>query len=213
MFSSGWRGSSTERTALSGIKSSWEHRVKEVWWKESAPRVMDVLANEVEAAVRALPPDSCQHPASWTGTTRLFETLVLQVLGEREPSLDDVRQGIALSLRSLRGEPVAVSVRADLVGIAVLTSPVEFEEAGRRIRLRAPERADMEEEQPIEWVELAQIRHQLRSSAILEIDIKQPMLPVVSENSTVLLQYCGSSALVRSHTPLPVQLRVASQRS
>jgi hypothetical protein len=147
-----------------------EYSIKEVWWGEPLESATQRLAETQAAALQALPSDLRSQSGAWLAVTRLFEEVAARALEEKPFTPAEVRERIELLDRSLRRAPVKVSIRADLIGVAVLTDPIELEVDGRHIVLRAVQQDDIEEEFPLDWLLLASLRLRNRTSAILRIE-------------------------------------------
>lgn len=144
---------------------------KDCWTDELLNRAVAGMRPPFEAAVASL---SGLHSDPFTvrqAAAHIFGRLMLDEL-EGKGFPDDERERCAEQLfRSLRGQPVRAWVNADLVGVAVLCPPLDFDSPnGVRVSLRAVEPEELGGDISLDRAEVAERRVKAHPSAFLRLE-------------------------------------------
>lgn len=145
---------------------------KQVWWGGPIEALIAKMDGEIERVAALLSAIDPTWQRTGDALVNVCEQLALSALEGTGWSDGDLGRLAGLLEATLRKQPVRAWIRADLVGVAVLTTPLEIEDGERRIRLRAIGRADLEGDTFVEWSDVASSRLRSRASAVLEVEYR-----------------------------------------
>jgi hypothetical protein len=144
--------------------------LKDVWWDGPVESIVAALRDSIRTAAAdlgSLHPDPRRVERAME---QLCAWLVLDAVEGKTAGADELARRADLLARSVRGEPVRAWVRADVLGVSVLVPPLEFDEHGVHVRLRAIQRADFETATFAEWSVDRKERLEANPSSVLELE-------------------------------------------
>ena len=144
---------------------------KDLWIGDPLAQAMAGMWPEIEAAAASLSGLNPDPPTVLRAAAHLCGWLMLDELEGTGVPDDETERRSERLFRSLRALPVRAWIDADLVGVAVLCPPLEFDSPdGVRVSLRAVGPDDLGGDTYLEWAEAAERRVQSRPSALLRLE-------------------------------------------
>lgn len=149
----------------------WFGVTKDLWIGDPLDRAMAGTQPDIEAAAASLSGLNPHASTVLRAVAALCGWLMLDELQGTGVPDDEVERRAERLFRSLRALPVRAWVDADLVGVAVLCPPLEFDTPdGVRVSLRALGPDDLGGDTYLEWAEAALRRVQSHPSALLRLE-------------------------------------------